>query len=335
MANHPKVSFVVVNFKGVHLLSKCLESIFGLNYPKLEVIVVDSLTNSEDLDAIKIAYPQVEFIHFEVDPGAAEAHNVGARLASSDSKYLVFMDNDIELDPNFLDPLVKLMQKDPSCGQAQGKIYFGKSAVFDSLGHLMGRHGYAANIGAGAVDRGQFEEIREISSARGACFIARKDAYFKAGGYDGSFFIYVDDIDFGWRVWLAGYRVMYTPRSISYHLSSATVNRLSPKLVFHRTKNFIAMLIKNYSFSKGVRPMVELLITDVGSVFRNFTKKRLDIGFAKLRALLKILTSFRSIYSERLKTQRCIRKIPDKTILSRIMFVNKGLSIDKIKKALS
>ena len=97
------------------------------------------------------------------------------------------------------------------------------------------------------------DEIREISSARGASMLIRKDVFDILEGFDEKFYVSFEDVDLGWRTWMIGYKVILTPKSIVYHVGGQTIKSKKPEIAFHGFKNQLAMKITNFEPPIAIR----------------------------------------------------------------------------------
>ena len=318
----PKVSIVVINAKGIQHLDICLKSVLKTDYANYEVIVVDCLTSGIE-KWIKTNYPQVKALHFDVDVGPSAEHNVGVEHADPNSRYVAFLDNDTEVDPNWLYESIKVMEFDPTIGAVQCKLLsmFNRN-VIDDAGGLVDRLGYSYPRGRGDIDSGQYDHMDELLYASGAASIYRRRAINEVSVngclFDPSYFIFSDDIDVGWRTTLGGYRIVYVPTSKVFHKSGGTTPRsggkFSSNVVFHVTKNKISMLIKNYNFWN----MLKYLSFQLSFVLVRFVvtlRWRIDHSFSTLKAMMWSLKNFKTIWKSRLVIQNRIRKIPDSHVM--------------------
>lgn len=316
--NWPKVSIVIVNARGLRDLNGCLKSVLKTHYPNFEVIVVDCLTKTSK-DFVRRNYPQVRLIHFEKDIGASLSHNIGVKYSDLTSKYAAFLDNDTEVDPGWLTELIWVLEQNPDVGAAQSKLLFlNDRSRFDGAGDFVNYYGETAgNRGRGEKDEGQYDYVDDIFSPRGAAMIARKALFERIGGFDPDFFVYFDDIDFGWRVWLAGFRVIFVPFSVVYH-RGASKTKHSYYSVFHDVKNRYITVTKNYGL-KNLRYLLVHFCTDVLSILRMVLTAETKVAFVKFKALIWVIANMRLIWKKRLKVQCVIRKVPDEFIRLKIM----------------
>jgi GT2 family glycosyltransferase len=241
----PKVSIVVVNFRGVSSLVKCLKSVLATDYPDFEVIVVDSLTsNIEEVLRREIGdTSRVRVVHFERDVGAAGSHNIGAWMSSPESEYLVFLDNDVVVRRDWLKWMVEAAKSLPNVGCVQAKV------VSQSNVGKMDHAGLAIDLTATWLSTYGFSEEVFLNPlvlfvASSAALLTPRDLYFKLGGFDSSYFIYDDDTDYSWRTRLAGYNVVLEPRAVVYHEDKISSRLRFDKLYFG-FRNRLQNIVKN------------------------------------------------------------------------------------------
>jgi GT2 family glycosyltransferase len=297
----PICSVIVVNVRSAYHLCRCLQSIIRSKCRSpYELIVVDSLTAPNELEKVKRTFPQLRLVHFERDIGASASHDVGAFHASPSSRFLVFLDSDVVVGRRWLDPLIEVLEENCRCGQVQGKIYMlHEPHRFDSTGHIVDRLGFPRDRGYNEMDTGQYESPSGIHSAKGACFATRKDVYFKVGGYDQDFFVYCDDVDYGWRVNMAGFASLYTPDSIVYHEGGAQAGR-GPAVIFHDTKNRYMMLLKNEKSVTRRLFFASLLATkDLRDVLIHLRHRNAELALMKVRGVLWVVKNFRLVEQKR------------------------------------
>ncbi len=203
--NMPYVSIVIVNARNVKNLESCLKSVYKTQYPNYEVLVVDCQTPKIEKLAVRYNF---RLISFKNDVGPAKSHNIGFKNISLNSKYVVFLDNDVKVTQYWLGKLVNVMENDKSIGIAQACIlqydYPDKldhsCLSIDLLGTWISTYGLKQN----SIDN----RIIEIFAASSAACITRRNIYEITGGFDDDYFIYDDDTDYSWRIRLLGYKVV-------------------------------------------------------------------------------------------------------------------------------
>ena len=243
----PKVSIIIVNYNGKELLQKCLDSLFKVNYDNFEIILVDNNSTDGSVEFITKNYPSLIIIKLDSNKGFAEPNNVAAKI--SKGKYLLFLNNDTVVTPNFIFEMVKVMETDKKIAICQSLLLKPDGSV-DSSGDFIDHLGVVYN------SKTKIDEIREVSSARGASMLVRSDIFEKLDGFDQKFFVTFEDVDLCWRSWILGYRVLIIPTSIVYHEGGITIKKIKSEIAFHGFKNQLAMKITNFEPILAIRNMM-------------------------------------------------------------------------------
>ena len=243
----PKVSIIIVNYNGKELLQKCLDSLLKVNYDNFEIILVDNNSTDGTVEFITKNYPSLIIIKLDSNKGFAEPNNVAAKI--SKGKYLLFLNNDTVVTPNFIFEMVKVMETDKKIAVCQSLLLKPDGSV-DSSGDFIDHLGVVYN------SKTKIDEIREVSSARGASMLVRSDIFEKLDGFDQKFFITFEDVDLCWRSWILGYRVLIIPTSIVYHEGGITIKKIKSEIAFHGFKNQLAMKITNFEPILAMRNMM-------------------------------------------------------------------------------
>jgi len=243
----PKVSIIIVNYNGKELLQKCLDSLLKVNYNNFEIILVDNNSTDGSVEFITKNYPSLIIIKLDSNKGFAEPNNVAAKI--SKGKYLLFLNNDTVVTPNFISEMVKVMETDKKIAVCQSLLLKPDGSV-DSSGDFIDHLGVVYN------SKTKIDEIREVSSARGASMLVRSDIFEKLDGFDQKFFVTFEDVDLCWRSWILGYRVLIIPTSIVYHEGGITIKKIKSEIAFHGFKNQLAMKITNFEPILAIRNMM-------------------------------------------------------------------------------
>lgn len=243
----PLISIIIVNWNGGEVFAGCLKSLSEISYPNWELIVVDngSTDGSEKINETQISNHNLQIINNKKNLGFAKANNQGVELAMG--KYILLLNNDTKVEPDFLSKLVKRVEEDPKVAVIQPKIMLmDKPGYLDNAGSFLTRIGFLQHWGFMEKDGPEFNQEKEIFSAKGACMLIRKEIIDKIALFDKDFFSYFEESDFCWRVWLAGYKVLFFPDAMIYHKVGFTIRRLNVLLInYHYYKNRICSLIKN------------------------------------------------------------------------------------------
>ena len=243
------VSVVVVNLNGCHHLAPCFQSLIDQDYPAdlLELILVDNASDDGSLELMHERFPSVQVIRNATNVGFAPAVNQGAAAASG--RYLALLNNDTHAAPDWITAMVKPLEagreQGVACVGSQILDWEGKRIDFISSGASFNGFGYQFYHGlpTGAVPMGDHEAL----FACGGAMLVDRQIFLEVGGFDEDYFAYYEDVDFGWRLWVLGYRVLITPAAIIYHRHHGTSSRLQPyqlNKLFER--NALMTVIKNY-----------------------------------------------------------------------------------------
>ena len=241
---HPKVSVIIVNYNGKKFLEKCLESLCKVNYENFEIIVVDNNSTDGSIELVTKNYPSIILLKLNSNKGFAEPSNIGAKIANG--KYLLFLNNDTIVTPSFISEMVQVIENDKKIAICQSLLLKPDESV-DSSGDFIDHLGVVYN------STKKTDEIREISSARGASMLIRKDVFDILEGFDEKFYVSFEDVDLGWRTWMIGYKVILTPESVVYHVGGQTIKSKKPEIAFHGFKNQLAMKITNFEPPIAIR----------------------------------------------------------------------------------
>ena len=326
------MSVIILNFNGKEFLSKCLDSVFNSDYSNFEVVLVDNASTDGSIRLVQEGFHEhrnLRVIHNNRNLGFAEGNNVGAKAAKGE--YVVFLNIDTEVDPEWLKELVMLMESDETIGAAQSKLLLFDHKTIDSAGDFINFYGEGWMRGGGEEDKGQYNRIDQIFSARGAAMIVQKQILKQVGYFDPTFFMICEDIDLSWRIRLNGYKVMFVPQSIVYHAGSGIrkAYQRSVQSYYYNNRNILIVLIKNYDLKN-------LMIYGTASVLFQLTRSFLSLpltsnrlcNLSRLKGMIWIIVRFQSIWRNRLRVQYILRKVSDKEI-KRYM-IKKNLAILEI-----
>ncbi|MDD5317365.1 MAG: glycosyltransferase family 2 protein [Candidatus ainarchaeum sp.] len=210
-----RASVIIVNWNGEKFLPECLFTLFAQKRGGFEAIVVDNASTDNSLAFVEKHYPQAKIIRNGRNVGFARANNVGAGAAQGD--FLVFLNYDATVEPDWLETLLAPMERDASIGATSSKvIYYSRRDLINSAGTFFSFIGVSGSLGD-AVPRSSFSEAFELFAPCGASFAIRRGLYARIGGFDESYFLYDEDVDLGWKVWNSGLRVVFVPESVAYH----------------------------------------------------------------------------------------------------------------------
>jgi len=328
--NSPFVSIIILNYNGKIFLDECLTSIFNTKYENFEIILVDNGSSDGSVEYVKEKYGEKEklrILALNKNMGFAKGNNEGFKIAKGE--YIIFLNNDVRVEENWLKELVKVMEENSNIGAAQPKILLDDGIHIDAAGCFIDYMGRVYQRGVFEKDKGQYNSMDEVFYAKGAAIIVKRKVLEEVGVFDPNYFLYYEETDLCWRIWLKGYKVVYVQNSIIYHKGGATIGKKrSPEAIFHARKNHIATLIKNYELKNLVKYLIPLIIRMLMYTIRLFLKRNLKIGGAYIRAIVWNIVHLKEILKKRAYVQKYIRKVSDKEVMSKML---KPSEFEKIK----
>ena len=241
-----EVSIVIPNYNGKHFLEDCLKSVFGQNIKDQEVIVVDNGSTDGSLEYLK-TFPGVRVIVLDKNYGFCRAVNEGIKAA--ESEYVILLNNDTEVDKDFAAELLAAIKEDEKIFSCSSKmVQFHNRQLMDDAGDYYCAFGWAFGRGKGAPVE-KYQEAKDIFAACAGAAIYRKKMFESLGYFDEKHFAYLEDIDVGYRARIHGYRNVYAPKAIVYHVGSgfsgSTHYAFKVKL---SSRNNVYLVYKNMPF---------------------------------------------------------------------------------------
>ncbi|GHF77982.1 GT2 family glycosyltransferase/glycosyltransferase involved in cell wall biosynthesis [Amycolatopsis bartoniae] len=250
----PLVSVIVVNYRGASDTITCLRALADdLDYPRLEILVVDNASGGDDVARIKAALPDVKLIESPTNLGFAGGCNLGAKQAQG--SVLAFLNNDARPHPGWARAAVAALAADPTVAAVASKVldWDGTGTDFVDAGLTWFGMGYKRHAGrpVAEVPSGEHETAKDVLFATGSAMFVRAGVFAELGGFDERFFMFYEDVDLGWRLNLRGWRVRYVPESLAYHRHHATMSEVDApdtgRETFLLERNALAALYKNVS----------------------------------------------------------------------------------------
>jgi GT2 family glycosyltransferase len=221
----PLVSIIIVNYNGKRFLKECLSTVFGSEYPNFEVIFVDNASIDDSLDFVSSLYVEkkcLKIIRNHSNLGFGPANNIGFKQAKGD--YIVFLNNDTSVEPEWLAILVEAMESDETIGLASPVFLNMDDQTIQSAGIL--KCGYITPSVWFEMNKDYFNEtfpkVFDMSSAIGAAMIAKRKFLNQIGLFDPKYFYYYDDDYLSFKTWIAGKRVVTVSRSKVHHFLGGT-----------------------------------------------------------------------------------------------------------------
>ncbi|NWJ50547.1 MAG: glycosyltransferase family 2 protein [Bacteroidetes bacterium] len=304
-----KTAVVILNWNGKRYLEQFLPLVILRSNQQATIIVADNGSTDGSVEMLQENFPEVQIIINETNEGYAGGYN--AALKKIDAEYYILLNSDIEVGENWIEPVIALMDADKSIAAAQPKIlsyldpasfeYAGGAGGFiDTFGYPFCRGRIFQTL---EKDNGQYNDVCEIFWATGACMFVRAEIFHNEHGFDADFFAHMEEIDLCWRIKNKGYRIMYCPDSVVYHIGGGTLPKNSPKKTYLNMRNNIYLLFKNLPASKLI-PIFFLRFMMDGLASIKFL---IDGGIADFMAVVKAHMSFYCNINKLIKKRKNIQ----------------------------
>ncbi|HEV2355199.1 MAG TPA: glycosyltransferase family 2 protein [Puia sp.] len=246
MESSPLVSIITVNFNSTEVTAELLRSIKKLNYPSLEVIVVDNASREDPTQQLREVYPDAQVIVSGTNLGFSGGNNLGIRAARG--AYLFLVNNDTEFTPGLIEGLLDVFRRHDDAGMACPKFHFYyhpdiiEYAGYNRLNVLKGS---CTMIGNKEKDEGQYDVERTTPFAHGGAMMIPAKVLREVGEMPECYFLYYEELDWSEQIRRKGYVIYYQPGALIYHKESMSVGKKSLVKTFYHTRNRILFMRRN------------------------------------------------------------------------------------------
>lgn len=223
---NPLVYIIIVNWNGEDVIVDCLKSLSKINYNNYKILIVDNNSSDNSIVAITENSKNVNILELDKNYGFADGNNKGVEsILTEEPEYLIFLNNDTEVDPNFIEPLITRIGDDTNVGQTVPKIMYSnrRNTIWYAGGKVNLWKGQIKHIGIRQTDSDVFVTPQETDYATGCCFAIRTKDYIGIGGFDSSYPMYCEDVDLSIRIRSQGKKVVFVPGSKIYHKVSTSI----------------------------------------------------------------------------------------------------------------
>lgn len=247
----PSVAVVILNWNGKDFLEKFLPSVCSSTYGNLQLYMADNASTDDSVAFTQKHFPQVKIIQNPSNNGFAGGYNEALQHVQAD--IYVLLNQDVEVEPGWIEPVIALMEQQPDIAACQPKLrayanpeefeYAGAAGGWmDILGYTFcrGRILYTTE-----KDNGQYDDVQDIFWATGAALFIRSRCFHEVGGFDADFFAHMEEVDLCWRLQRVGYRICYCPGSRVYHVGGGSLPQGNPRKLYLNFRNNLIMLWKN------------------------------------------------------------------------------------------
>jgi GT2 family glycosyltransferase len=247
MKNSEGIAVIVLNHNKKNDLLLCLKSIYASDYPNYSLVVVDNNSSDGSADAVAHSYPATPLIRHPENAGVSKGRNVGWYYAKEhfESEYVIFLDDDTEIAPDYFSRIVAAYQQHPEVGIVTGKAYTSlETRTFCSVGISVNLYtGLIYDIGVGRRDEGQYDTACYRAACGGFAFSARRTLFEELGAFDERYSPYGwEDVDFCLKALKAGHRTYYVPAAVVVHKGTKAGRNPVPAYERNKIKNYLFLL---------------------------------------------------------------------------------------------
>lgn len=318
-----KIAVVILNWNGISYLKQFLPGVVKSCDGVASIVVADNASTDGSVTFLQQNFPNVIIHHNDQNYGFAKGYNLALRAVNAE--YYILLNNDVEVYPGWIEPVIKLMDGDPNIAACQPKILSQKEKnkfeYAGAAGGFIDQFGYPFCRGrifqAIETDYGQYDDTREVFWATGACMFVRAKYYHEVGGLDDDFFAHMEEIDFCWRLKHQGYKVMYCGISTVYHVGGGSLDKSSPRKTYLNMRNNSTMLYKNLPREQLYPVFFSRFFLDLIASF----KFLLDGGFGHFKAVSRAQIGFYFSYKKnRVKRSQIQHKAVSQIYLGNIVY---------------
>lgn len=300
----PEVAVVILSWNERRQLADFLPSVCRSTYPRLKIYLADNASTDDTVAYVRRAFPDVHCLLNDRNYGFAEGYNVALRGVQA--TYYVLLNQDVEVEPGWLEPMIAFMEQHPQIAACQPKLrsylqrdYFEYAGAaggwLDALGYpfCRGRLFYTLE-----KDVHQYDDPVYLFWASGAALCIRAEVFHAAGGFYAGFFAHMEEIDLCWRLQRMGYRIGYCPQSVVYHLGGGSLPQGNPQKTYLNYRNNLMMMARNLSRGERWRRIPFRMLLDVISIVYGMAHRTP----AEMLAILKAHRDFIRWYRKNRRT---------------------------------
>jgi GT2 family glycosyltransferase len=305
-----KTAIVILNWNGKKYLAQFLPKVVKSAKDIATVIVADNASDDDSVAFVTTHFPEVRIIQNSSNGGFSKGYNEALRQV--EAEYYVLLNSDVEVETGWIEPVISLMDRNPSIACCQPKIRdYMKRNLFEyagAAGGFMDKYGYPFCRGrifhTIEEDQGQYNDQRQVFWSTGACLFVRSSIYHQVGGLDEDFFAHMEEIDLCWRIKNRGYEIWYCPESTVYHVGGGTLNKINPRKTFLNFRNNMIMLCKNHAPAYfWIKLFIRMILDGIAGI-----KFLLSGDFMHCMAVIKAHFSFYSSFGKTLRKRKQEKK---------------------------
>jgi GT2 family glycosyltransferase len=303
-----QTSIILVNYNGGKQVLECLGALEAEREEEREIIIVDNASTDDSPGLIQTVFPNVKLVRSATNLGFGGGNNLGARYARG--QYLAFLNPDTQVEPGWLEALRRALEASPEAGMATARILLCEHPdTINACGNEVHLSGLTLCRGIGQP-RQAYNAPAEVGAVSGAAFLMRRELFELLGGFDVSFFLYMEDTDLSLRARLAGWRILYSPEAVVYHNYRL---RFGSRKTYYQERNRYRMLLKVFRLPTLLALLPALLLAEVVTWGFVLCREPQRVN-NKLEAYTAVLRDWRSLKQARIHTQ-ARRQVSDRELL--------------------
>jgi len=296
----PKFSLIVLNWNGKHFLETCLTALRRQTLQDFETILVDNASEDGSVEFVRDSFPGISIIALERNVGFTGGNIAGYEVASGN--WVVLLNNDTEVAPNWLAALDRAARENPAAGILACKMmYFDDRIRIDNCGFDMTSGGVTLDLGRGERDGLAWSRSQKVFGGCGGAVAYRRSMLEEIGFLDPDFFMTYEDADLSFRAQLRGYECVFVPEAVVYHKYRATMTKYPARQVYFSQRSIEFVYLKNMPLGLILRYLPHRILYEIGAAIY-FT--RMGTGKAFFKAKLDAIRALPEILEKRKEIQR-------------------------------
>ena len=248
-----KLDIIIPTYNGLENLKLVINSLYRQSFREFRIIVVDNASSDGSVEFLEREFRDVIIIRNPENFGFAKAINTGLKYSLENGRpdCILLLNNDIELEKDFLSKGIATFGISAEIGSVAVKMmnYYNRDYLDDTGDFIKANGGSPLARGMEEKDEGQYDKAEYIFSACAGAAFYKTEVFSETGLFDEDFFAYLEDVDLGFRLQLAGYKCYYNPEIVCYHKRGDTSGKVNGLVVGYSEKNLIALRLKNYPLS--------------------------------------------------------------------------------------
>lgn len=291
----PLVSIIILNWNGEKFMKECIDSVLNTEYSQMEIIIVDNGSTDNSLKIINSFSNSLKLISHSQNLGFAAGMNSGIKAAQGE--FVVTLNNDLVVDQDWLGRPVEILRSKLEVGIISCRqMVYGKDDIIDIVFSKPSPYLLPVPVGSDQKysEHPEFHTEREVSGASGASVIYRKSLLDKFNGFDERFFAYHEESDLQKRASKSGWKCMYVPSAVVYHMGSRSFGKLSRTFHYYHERNRWWYIVKNFSVLKILTHLPLLIFMELRLIrVITFKSKCPDVYFKARIDAIKGLVKYR------------------------------------------